>query len=79
MVALAQMVATLVFLGGAKAAGLLSFPDTNLAVLRQVFPLPLIFILNLLTGLASTKALKWVSGRARSRPAALTRRRPACP
>jgi len=53
---LAQILATVVLLGAARIAGFLTFP-INMSVPLQVFPLPLIYIGNLVFGLGSTKRL----------------------
>uniref|UniRef100_A0A8C4PWF0 Uncharacterized protein n=1 Tax=Eptatretus burgeri TaxID=7764 RepID=A0A8C4PWF0_EPTBU len=55
---LGQMLATLVVLYSAKQIGAVAFADLNVKTSRKIFPLPLIYIGNLLTGLLSTKKLR---------------------
>ena len=40
-----------------KTAGLINFPDFDRGVVRKLFPLPIFFILNLLSGLGGTKRI----------------------
>uniref|UniRef100_UPI00358EAF18 nucleotide sugar transporter SLC35D1 n=1 Tax=Myxine glutinosa TaxID=7769 RepID=UPI00358EAF18 len=54
---LGQMLATLVVLYSAKQVGAVAFADLNVDTSRKIFPLPLIYVGNLLTGLLSTKKL----------------------
>ena len=53
---LAQILATVVLLGTSRVAGVLEFP-CDLSIPLKVFPLPLIYIGNLVFGLGSTKRL----------------------
>jgi len=53
---LSQMAATVLILGGARLVGFLSFPFSR-SVPGHVFPLPLIYVANLVFGLGSTKRL----------------------
>lgn len=55
--ALAQFVFTLVALRTCKSLGLVSFPDTTASSVRAVFPLPLLFVGNAVSGLFGTKML----------------------
>lgn len=55
--ALAQFAFTLVTLQMFKLVGLVHFPDTTMSSLRAVFPLPLLFVGNAVSGLFGTKAL----------------------
>lgn len=57
VVAFAQMVFTVVSLRLAKAAGIVSFPAFDSSTFRKVFPLPLLFLMNLVTGLGGTQRL----------------------
>jgi len=52
-----QMIASLLVLGTARASGIITFPSFQRDTLRKIFPLPLIFFLNLVCGLGSTKTL----------------------
>eukprot|EP00128_Syssomonas_multiformis_P012545 Colp12_sorted_trinity150504_noHs@7763 len=54
---LAQFLATLVILYTLKKRGAISFPDVDAGMFKRVFPLPIIFMLNTLTGLDGTKAI----------------------
>eukprot|EP00041_Stephanoeca_diplocostata_P017427 m.350872 g.350872 ORF g.350872 m.350872 type:complete len:266 (-) comp20694_c0_seq1:716-1513(-) len=55
--AFAQMIVTIILLRAAKAAGLVTFPHFSLATCKKVFPLPLIYLGNIVTGLTGTKML----------------------
>jgi len=52
-----QMTAACVVLGALKALGKIDFPDCNKSIPRKIFPLPLLYLLNLIFGLKSTKSL----------------------
>ncbi|XP_066298140.1 nucleotide sugar transporter SLC35D2-like isoform X2 [Branchiostoma lanceolatum] len=54
---LGQMVATIVVMYSAKKLSIVKFPDWNRDIPRKAFPLPLIYIGNLIFGLGSTKRL----------------------
>ncbi|XP_071495189.1 solute carrier family 35 member D2-like protein [Diadema antillarum] len=57
VVGLGQMVSTIVILFLGKSLGIVHFPDWNWQIPRKIWPLPLIYILNLVFGLGSTKRL----------------------
>lgn len=57
LLALLQLFLTVIILLASKWAGLVSFPDIELSSIRKIFPLPLLFLGNLTTGLSSTKSL----------------------
>ncbi|XP_041475085.1 UDP-glucuronic acid/UDP-N-acetylgalactosamine transporter-like [Lytechinus variegatus] len=57
MVGLGQMLSTIVILFLGKSLGIIHFPDWNWQIPRKIWPLPLIYILNLVFGLGSTKRL----------------------
>ena len=50
-----QMTAACVVLGALKVLGKIDFPDLNKDTPRKIFPLPLLYLLNLVFGLKSTK------------------------
>ncbi|CAH0551206.1 unnamed protein product [Brassicogethes aeneus] len=52
-----QMVATIVVLFGAKKIRLVTFPSLEIATFGKIFPLPIIYMGNMLTGLGGTKEL----------------------
>lgn len=52
-----QMVAAVVILRTGKLLGLISFPDCDTQIPRKIFPLPLIYLANLIAGLGGTKKL----------------------
>lgn len=54
---LGQMVATIVVLYGAKKSRVVSFPDFELGTFGKIWPLPIIYIGNMLFGLGGTKQL----------------------
>eukprot|EP00058_Branchiostoma_floridae_P015940 XP_002601428.1 hypothetical protein BRAFLDRAFT_224364 [Branchiostoma floridae] len=54
---LGQMVATIFVMYSAKKLSIVKFPDWNRDIPRKAFPLPLIYIGNLIFGLGSTKRL----------------------
>ncbi|CAJ0586784.1 unnamed protein product, partial [Mesorhabditis spiculigera] len=56
-VGIGQMLATIVILYIARLFRLVSFPKLDSSVPRKIFPLPLIYVLNLVTGLGGTKAI----------------------
>ncbi|XP_046840467.1 UDP-glucuronic acid/UDP-N-acetylgalactosamine transporter-like [Xenia sp. Carnegie-2017] len=56
-VGLGQMVAIIAILFTAKKLKIISFPDFSVEILWKVWPLPLIYIGNLVSGLGSTKKL----------------------
>ncbi|XP_030851861.1 UDP-glucuronic acid/UDP-N-acetylgalactosamine transporter isoform X2 [Strongylocentrotus purpuratus] len=57
MVGLGQMLSTIVILFIGKSLGIISYPDWNWHIPKKIFPLPLIYILNLVFGLGSTQRL----------------------
>ncbi|XP_074493259.1 nucleotide sugar transporter SLC35D2 isoform X1 [Sebastes fasciatus] len=52
-----QMITTLVLLSAAKMRKTVQFPDFDRGILFKIFPLPLLYLGNHITGLASTKKL----------------------
>jgi len=54
---LGQMLATIVVLYGLKLGGIVTFPDSSLSTFQKVWPLPLLYVGNLVFGLGSTKRL----------------------
>jgi len=56
-VALSQFVSTLICLRGAKEMKWIDFPDLDYDSIREVFPLPIIFLGNAMCGLAGTQAI----------------------
>lgn len=52
-----QMAATIIILYTAKMNKVIHFPDFNRSILYKIFPLPLLYVGNHITGLASTKQL----------------------
>ena len=50
-----QMVAAVVVLGLLRQCGIVSFPRLTRDLPRRVFPLPLFYVCNMITGLNSTK------------------------
>ena len=54
---LGQLIATIVVLYAAKKLKVVTFPSCSNEVLRKIFPLPLIFLGNMMFGLGSTQAL----------------------
>ncbi|EDQ88859.1 uncharacterized protein MONBRDRAFT_32678 [Monosiga brevicollis MX1] len=57
VVAVCQMVFTIIALSFAKLFGLVSYPDFSGKVFWQVFPLPLIYLGNLISGLGGTQLI----------------------
>ncbi|KJE92144.1 solute carrier family 35 [Capsaspora owczarzaki ATCC 30864] len=55
--ALGQYISTVVSIGIAKQLGYVSFPSFSFAVVRQTHPLPLVFLVNTVTGLGGTKMI----------------------
>ncbi|CAN9503129.1 unnamed protein product [Ophioblennius macclurei] len=56
-VGIGQMLATIVVLGSGKTLGLISFPDADLSIPRKMFPLPLFYVGNQISGLFGTQKL----------------------
>jgi solute carrier family 35 len=54
---LAQCVATVVLIAGLKTGGVVNYPDFDASVAKKLFPLPIFFILNVLSGLGGTKRI----------------------
>ncbi|XP_066154882.1 UDP-sugar transporter UST74c isoform X1 [Euwallacea fornicatus] len=52
-----QMAATIIVLYGAKKLRIVSFPSLDVSTCRKIFPLPLIYIGNMIFGLGGTKEL----------------------
>ncbi|VDK45591.1 unnamed protein product [Anisakis simplex] len=52
-----QMLATIVILFGASSLGLIKLPIFDRSIARKIFPLPLIYVLNLISGLGGTQKL----------------------
>ncbi|XP_056137091.1 UDP-N-acetylglucosamine/UDP-glucose/GDP-mannose transporter isoform X3 [Lampris incognitus] len=53
-----QMIATIVILYAAKVNQIVQFQDFDKGILLKIFPLPLLYVGNHITGLASTKKLR---------------------
>jgi prepilin signal peptidase PulO-like enzyme (type II secretory pathway) len=53
----AQCAATVVVLRLLKACSIISFPDLDTMVLRKLFPLPIFFMLNMVSGLGGTQRI----------------------
>ncbi|CAL1579960.1 unnamed protein product [Knipowitschia caucasica] len=56
-VGIGQMFATVVVLRLGKLLGVISFPDTSLTILLKMFPLPLLYVGNQISGLFGTQKL----------------------
>lgn len=54
---LAQCIATVVLIAGLKTGGVVNYPDFDASVAKKLFPLPIFFILNVLSGLGGTKRI----------------------
>ncbi|XP_078791170.1 solute carrier family 35 member D2-like protein isoform X1 [Oryzias latipes] len=56
-VGIGQMLATIVVLRMGKMLGIISFPDMDLSIPRKMFPLPLLYVGNQISGLFGTQRL----------------------
>ncbi|XP_071773796.1 nucleotide sugar transporter SLC35D2-like isoform X1 [Centroberyx gerrardi] len=56
-VGIGQMLATIVVLRVAKALGVITFPDMDLSIPNKMFPLPLLYVGNQISGLFGTQRL----------------------
>ena len=50
-----QMIAALLILGTLKATGKVEFPDFSKDIPKRVFPLPILYLCNMVSGLMSTQ------------------------
>ena len=50
-----QMIAALLILGTLKAIGKVDFPDFSIDIPKRVFPLPILYLCNMVSGLMSTQ------------------------
>lgn len=57
VLSLGQMTASIVVLGVAKQLRIISFPDLDYDTGRKIFPLPLVYLGNMMFGLGGTQAL----------------------
>ena len=57
VVGIGQMTAAIVILYSCKKLNIVSFPDFEIGVVKKIFPLPLLYLGNLVFGLSSTKSL----------------------
>lgn len=57
VLSLGQLFASVVVLFGGKQLGFIAFSDFNADIPKKIFPLPLIFLGNMMFGLGGTKAL----------------------
>lgn len=53
-----QMIATVAVLFCARVLRIVSFPSLDSSIPRKIMPLPLLFVLNLVSGLGGTKLIK---------------------
>ena len=53
-----QMIAALLILGTLKATGKVDFPDFSKDIPKRVFPLPILYLCNMVSGLMSTQVNK---------------------
>ncbi|KHJ82249.1 hypothetical protein OESDEN_18059 [Oesophagostomum dentatum] len=53
-----QMVATVIVLFFARILRIVTFPSLDSSIPRKIMPLPLLFVLNLVSGLGGTKLIK---------------------
>lgn len=57
VLSIGQMTASIIVLGLGKQLGIISFPDLGRDTARKIFPLPLIYLGNMMFGLGGTQAL----------------------
>ena len=55
------MAATVLILYVARLLGLISFPSLDASIPRKINPLPLLYFLNLVSGLGGTQMIKYSS------------------
>lgn len=58
VVALGQMLATIVILRLAKLLNIVKFPSIDSSIPRKIFPLPLLYGINVVSGLGGTQMIK---------------------